>query len=256
MSDIRIWKRQAKEILLTRGRLVRLALCAIVLLFALMIPFLLGVYLHALLGLIVPLEDSYFGRAVLPWLLMMPFGVLLTAPLCVAVKRCVLSILEDAPLSHYRGYYLHDVAAGSIVLSRWCVPLALFVLSTGLPTYLLPKDEDSPIRWFFRGFLTVLLLIVSAMISFGFLNVTRSVFFLTHCAAKGKSVREDLASAKRMHRERPKWYWQYFGEFFGYLLLSVVTIGVLFVFYVLPLLWTTSYLAASSPSDGASDTPS
>lgn len=249
MSNAYEFKREAKALLFVRGRLVRLSLSAVVLLFALMLPPLLGSCLHALLGLIVPVEDVYFLSTVLPWLLMIPFFVLITAPLLIKVKRYVLCVLDDAPLSRCEGRYGHDTLAGTLVLARWTIPLALLVLSVNLPHYLLPREEDSPMTWLFRALFTVLLLIFSALVSFAFLHATRSAFFLSHAAAKGNSVREDIATAKRMHRKNPRLYWRFFGGYLGEILLSVLSIGVLFVFYTLPLLWTASYLAASSLSD-------
>ena len=242
MSTLSVLKKEAAMRLQTRGRWLRLVGCGVISVLLLMLPFLLALNLSRLLSLFPFWTDGGWAVKVLPYLLMIPTFLLLTCPITVCVMRFAVAVGKDERRKiAQKSAYGRDLVLGLMILVWIFLPIGVMVASWMLPRLWL---GDRP-AW--ETVVSVVALLLSGFLAFLWFAFTGRMFFVPYEAAVGGSVCEVLVRARNRIASQKMLPRQFMDSFFGLLLLSVASIGVLLIFYTLPLMWMT-YLFTADPT--------
>ena len=225
-------KKEAKGVLYDRGRLLRLSLLGILLLFALGFPYLMGGYLFELLYLTGLLGDSFFVVEMLPYLMMLPLAVLVSAPALIYGMRAARQVIDGEVPG--RVTYGRALRCGLCLYGRTVLCTLPMTVIWSLPVWTV-STPLAAVMWLFRLLATAAGGVISALL----LYVSRRFFYLSYFAAEGRTLREAFGASGKAKRAYKPLYRRFFGTFAGLLALSVVSIGVLFILYVLPLMTVT-----------------
>ena len=238
---IRAYRQEAKARLGRRGRWLSLVLYAILSTFLVMLPFALSLNVISLLSMTPLWIDGLFFDTVLPYLLMIPTFLLITCPCIMFVMRGVIStITGERRVAESKGRYERDLGIGLFILGRVLLPIALVLVAWSWPRALMDGAR-------FLGFLIGgVMACAMAVLTVLWLHLTRRSFFVPYFAACGYSFGEARLRSRAMVNAYPRLPTVYLFSFVGALALSVLSLGVLFIFWTLPLMWMTYGLAASS----------
>lgn len=206
-----------------------------------MLPFAISINVVSMLSVTPLWMDTVFLGTVLPYLLMIPTFLLVTCPGMACVMRGVVSaVTGDRAVAAQRMRYGRDLGLGLRMLVRFLMPPMIVLVAWCLPRMWL--DENL--------FLGILVGAVSACVGFGLMllcfYLLRRGFFVPYLTACGCSAKEARHRSRLMVAASPRLPLAYVFSFLGMLALSVLSLGVLFIFWTLPLMWTTYVRAASS----------
>ncbi len=255
-TSLPAWRQEAQRLLHARGRLLRLALYGILSVFLLMLPFALSMHTVSLLSLTPIWSDTVFMETILPYLLMIPTFLLVTCPLTVTVLRYVVAVVKDErPMRRKKGGYGRDVLFGLLTLVWLLLPVVLMLVAWTLPSQWVAAELES-----FWGNLLGIMLGALAAITVGSLSLpwfflTRRLFFVPYYAATGCTLREAFGRSRARFLADKPFPTAFATSFLGLLVLSVLSLGVILIFYTLPLVWTAYCLVASAPPSTNENSP-
>lgn len=239
MLIVKQLKTMARAMLMKQGSWVRLVFVGILWIFAALLPLILATNVTAVLfgealetGEVGILADSVF------WSLLILCALIVTVPTVTLLyryawqtyRRCRdgFGALETARDDRIVVNY----GTGLLILLRPLCVIGLFGLAYGLAAL-----------WDFVLYLP--LVFVAAALSVLFLWGTGFAFLLPYYLCRGQSCIEALRqSRRRMNRQNYSLYGSYLMLFLGWILLSLLTVGVLLILYTLPLMLFTYFALA------------
>lgn len=238
-------RKEGKRLLGSRGRWLRLVACAILAMFLVMLPFAVALNVARLIGV----TNNFFIDEVLPFLLMIPTLVLVSAPLTARLVRRIVSVVQDNRSVTKKANYGRDLVVGLLTLVWILLPIVAILLAWGIPMMMM----DTDLLWQFLkapslGDIIGLLLplaiaivatVLTVLLVFPYLLLTKQMFFVPYYAAEGATLGEAFLCARRRMRMWRGLSVGFLWHFFDLLVLSVLSVGVLLVFYTLPLMWAT-----------------
>lgn len=236
MTDLRALKRRGAALVGVGGNRLRLILLGILLILACFLPLILS----------WNLTDLFFGDSenglflmeeILFWCLMALLTVLITAPALTAAYRYAFWVLRReeqgilVPAQPRLGSYGELLRGGLLLLAR---PLA--ILGFFLGAYSLASLGDFV--------LYVPLTACSFLLSWLWMRVTACLFLLPYYLCLGETPKRAWARSCLAMEGKRKAYHAYAAGFFGLVLLSLLSVGVLLILYTLPLMLMTYFLLA------------
>ena len=232
---------EAKARLQTRGRWLSLVLYAILAMFLIMLPFAIVVNVAGILSVSAIWFYGMFYETVLPYLLMIPIFLLLTCPGIVFVMRGVVStVTGERQVARGKHRYGRDLGSGLFILGRLLLPIALVLFAWCFPRMWFAEDKLLGVV------IAGMMACATAVLALLWLWLTRRSFFVAYFVACGCTLRVARRRSRAMVADHPRLPTVYLFSFIGSLVLSVLTLGVFFIFWTLPLMWATYVCTASS----------
>ncbi|MBE6546312.1 MAG: hypothetical protein E7668_02580 [Ruminococcaceae bacterium] len=234
MNSIKQIKPVAAKRLAKKGNRLRLVGVGILLTFSVMLPLLLSANLSVILlgeAEMEPIQTFLFFGAILALIL------LGTAPAVSALygiayrgyERARDGMSASARMSELR--YGQCLASGLLLILRPLGVVALFVGAYALASL--------------GAFLLYFpLACVAIALSVLWMWATSGAFLLPYYVSRGETVRSALRASRRAMKGNRRLYGAYMLSFLGWVLLSLLTVGVLLLLYVLPLMLFTYFTLA------------
>ena len=234
-------RQKAKDCLGTRGRWLRLVLYAILAMFLVMLPFALSLNVVSVLSTTPLWVDGLFFETVLPYLLMIPTLLLVTCPCIMSVMRGVVAtVTGEQRVMREKGQYGRDLGVGLFIVGRLLLPIALVLVAWCLPREIFGMEN---LLGFLIGGVMACAMAVLAVL---WLHLSRRSFFVPYFAACGDTLHEACRRSRAVVNGYLRLPTVYLFSFIGALALSVLSLGVIFIFWVLPLMWATYVCTAAS----------
>lgn len=226
-------KRRARELLLQGSARLSLTVIGIFLIFSAFLPLLIGLNLTDLLfGETEPDQSDWLIFAV--WGI---FSILITAPaLTLLYRRAYLLYLRlrdgfSAPRRLPSCGVWRCFFAGLVVLLR---PVLVFCVFLG--AYALAEQTEF---WFYLPIMACA--IVLAMLV---MWLTAYLFLFPYYVCRGESIRRAMKYSVKHMLSRYRGYFGYMLAFLGWVLLSLLTVGVLLILYTIPMMLLTYFIFA------------
>lgn len=259
MFDIKLKKREAADFLNRKGRRIELIFFGLVLIFVTIVPFYLYSYLEYLFWEVytaikeAKIFTPMYTHLVLSGLLTLAamcsglFALFVTAPVYSCFFDFSYKIYRDGAsgkqryLSFGKRGYWGAFRSGLIFLLIFILCLAPVILSVIIGKWLATADDVRIVTLVNNLFFILLAIGLAA----GFLVfiLFKPFFLFGYYVAKGKKVIESLSlSVKKMKNPRAsEMYFAYIKSFIPSLLLSLVTLLVLFLLDTLPKMMTVYF---------------
>ena len=266
-------REEAKGILYSNGNSLRLVLLSILSMFAVLVPVLVYVYTSSL---IITLFDengeNILISYILPALPAIAAAVFISMPAISGAYHfgaCVCDGDKTDYLSGYTNGYFKSMATGGILTLRWIPAIIVLVLTAIVPPLAAEAADEAlqpfyeelysqydmliDIEWLISTLInwgvTVALMAIAAMLSIITVLLSGSIFFFPFFIARGLSVSEALNRSRELTMQHKGIGPRFLLSFLPLLLLSALTLGLLFVFYVLPLMLLTYFSLAEKICD-------
>lgn len=249
-------KKEASDFLSKKGRRIEFILLGLVVIFVTFFPLYIFSYFDYLIASLVDYMAAakgfaeglrnglLLGSAIFSGVLAILAALFFTCPTyyCLfsySYKSYREGIAGEAKFLSFGKYgYFGALRSGVILFAILCLCLAPVIALTEAGTYL-SNSSDKRIADLVSYLFP---LIIAAGLALGFLTflLFRPLFLFGYYSARGKSVRESLSlSVKRMRTRRAKEiYKSYIKSFLPSLILSALTVLVLFVIDTLPKMMT------------------
>ena len=276
--DIKSIKAEAKKTLYSKGNHTHLVLLCILTAFAIMIPVLIYAYSASLLMILFDNEgENIFLSYILPAILTLICAIFISFPAISGVYLCGKRIYGGERFSLIEGYtenYKKNLAFGAILILRWIPAIAAFILSLILPSLISEKimgamestltdfnsqmgelakfiDVEWLIYTLLSGAFSIALLIAAALITLAIIALSGRLFLFPYFISNGYEIKEAFKSSKNIMRkpQNKRNHSKFLLSFIGLLCLSLLTLGLLLIFYTGPLMLMTYNTLAEEMAD-------
>ena len=236
MTILKECKLLAKKYLGRKGNWLRLIIAAVLLVFTVMSPMVLAMSISGILAGDAPEGSTlYVISDVVFYVLWVVLGLTLT-PIGIACfyrfaylgyKNGRDGISENGRLLSFG----RSLGAGLLILLRILPVIALFVA-----VYWLGFLSD----WW----LYLPLAIAAIWLAIPLMGMSGSVFLFPYYVARGERIGDACRMSRRAMKGNRRLYFSYMLSFLGWVLLSLLTAGVLLLIYVLPVMCFTYFILA------------
>lgn len=265
---------EAKKTLYSRSNQTRLVLLGIITTFGIMIPVLTLSYAASLIDILLyEYEYGTLIATVASSALAVISAVLVTFPLISDAYQCAFDCFNGSRV-RYAGCFGKDykrhIGAGALLSVRWLPAVALLLLSASLPSFIAGRLADAnaqalneatkaidgliDLHWLVEILLSwafMLLFITAALaVSFIIFFCFGSLFMFPYFVSRGKSLSESVRMSKRIMKQSKGANRRFLSSFTGLMILSVLSLGILFIFYCLPLMLVSYFEAAGRLENG------
>ena len=273
MKDI---KASAKRTLYSHGNLFDLVLLCILTAFALLLPMLTYVYSSSLMMTLFDEEGkNVLLSYIFPALPTLVCAIFISLPAISGTYLCGRKIFEGERHTLIEGYtdgYRKNIAFGSLLILRLIPAIIVLILALSLPSLITESIMDSfggslseistelegliDLEWLLsiiiNGALSMAFLLLALAITFAMIVSFGNLFLVPHFVSDGYGIKEALKMSRDAMRtpQNKGNNKKFLASFAGLLCLSVLTLGLLLIFYVVPLmLMTYNTLAEKMTAD-------
>ena len=273
MKDI---KAHAKQTLYSRGKFFDLVLLCILAAFALLLPMLTYLYSSSLMMTLFDEEgENILLSYILPALPTLICSVLISFPAISGVYRSGRKIFLGERHTLIEGYvdgYRKNIAFGALLVLRRIPAIIALILALTLPQVLTESVMDHlgisfgelqgglwdfiDLEWLLSiiisGALSFALLLTALAITFAILAIFGNLFLAPYFISDGHGIKESLKMSREIMRapQNKDDHRRFLASFAGLLCLSVLTLGLLLIFYVVPLMLVTYNTLAERMTGG------
>ena len=262
-------KKEAKELLFSHGNSLRLILLSRLAMFVVLLPVLIYAYVSALLFTLIGESIWCYVYPLIPAL---PIAVFISFPMITNLfvfSENVYSSGIANVLSGFKKSYFTNVAAGAILTLLWLPPLAALVTAFAAPDFAsrilaenvypyiisitesisLPSELEGLISMIlYWGFIAILL-IAAVLLFLLIVLVSDRIFLFPYYITQGLTLRQALKKSCKVTKNCKGAGSRFILSFTTLLLLSALTLGLLLIFYTLPIMLLT-YSSFASDIDG------
>ncbi len=269
--NIKDIKSEAKQTLYLHGNLLHLVLLCILTAFALMLPVLTYVYSSSLvMTLFDEKGENILLSYILPTLPTLACAVLISFPSISGVYLCGRKIFDGDRYTLIEGYtdgYRKNIAFGALLILRLIPAIIVLILALTLPSLITESVMDSfggsfgelgeliDIEWLvsiiINGAMSMAFLIAALAITFAMIALFGSLFLVPYFISNGHGIKEALKMSREIMRapQNKSNHRKFLASFAGLLCLSLLTLGLLLIFYVVPLMLMTYNTLAEKMTD-------
>ena len=237
MSEIKWMKIRAKKLLGVKGNWVKIVIAGILLVFVCFMPLVVAMSLtNVIVGAPEPGTDLYLLGDLLFYGVWAVLAFCVTVPGVTLFYRYVWSLYEQTK----EGFSVNDrrkvgwfrsYPAALLIVLRPIGVAAIFVLA-----YVLASVTDF---WLYLPFMVLAIGLATL-----FMWATGGAFFVPYFVCRGMSAGKALRASRRTMKKKYKLYGAYMMSFIGLVLLSLLTVGVLLLFYTMPVMMFTYFALA------------
>ena len=265
-------KALAKQTLYSRGIFFDLVLLCILTAFALLLPMLAYVYSSSLMMTLFDEEgENIFLSYVLPALPTLICAIFISFPAISGTYLCGRKIFEGERHTLIEGYtdgYRKNIAFGALLVIRLIPAIIVIILALTLPSLITESVTESfdgsfgelgelmDIEWLLstviNGALSTVFLLLAIAITFALIALFGKLFLVPYFISDGHGIKKALKMSRDAMRapQNKGNNRKFLASFAGLLCLSVLTLGLLLIFYVVPLmLMTYNTLAEKMTAD-------
>lgn len=258
-------KALAKRTLYSRGKFFDLVLLCILTAFALLLPMLAYVYSSSLMMTLFDEEgENIFLSYVLPALPTLVCAIFISFPAISGTYLCGRKIFEGERHTLIEGYtdgYRKNIAFGALLVIRLIPAITVIILALTLPSLITGFVMDSmggafddlsgelegliDLEWLLstviNGALSMIFLLVAIAITFALIAIFGNFFLVPYFVSDGYRIKDALKLSRDAMRapQNKGNNRKFLASFAGLLCLSVLTLGLLLIFYVVPLMLVT-----------------
>ena len=231
MSEIKAIKRLSAELVSKKGNRIRMIFAGILLVFSVFLPVVLSLNIVWILfgETDIWLADALF---VCDWLLL---SSVITLPIVAALYRYCFRVYlrtrDGFDVIEYTPTFGRCFRAGFMMLLR---PIGVCLIF--FAAYKLAEIDDF--------LLYIPIVALAAVISVLFMYLTCGAFFMPYFFCMGMKPSAALSRSRAFMKHNRKIYWAYMMSFVGMILLSVLTVGILFIVHALPIMMFTYFILA------------
>ena len=281
--NLKAIKTDAKRVLYRNGNHTKLVLLCILTAFALLIPLLIYIYSSSLLmTLFDEGGENILLSYILPIIPTLIGAIFISFPAISGAYLCGKKIYDREKHTFIEGYtenYPRNIAFGAILILRWIPAIAIFILSLILPSLITEEITESmedvlselitqtealsefiDIEWLIstliNSTLSIVFLIAALIITVIIITLSGKLFLFPYFISNGYGIKESIKSSRKIMRDPQNKHnhSKFLLSFAGLLCLSLLTLGLLLIFYTVPLMITTYNMLAEKMTDGNNTT--